>query len=151
MISDIFWTVVTSKPALWLDTLLLLAALIVGFFPLIKFIPVIGPYVEPSRFAALLIALSICFLLGFRVSHERQTAAILRVTLAAKQADLENARKSLADENQRAKQIEAAADAQHQSDTQYIASLQARPACALDDGDLRNLRGLRQHAPSGRP
>jgi hypothetical protein len=88
----------------------------------------------------------IAFLLGFRVAHERETLDILRTTLASKQADLDSARKSLADEAERAKQIEAAANAQHESDTGYIASLQAVPACVLDDGDLRNLRGMRNSA-----
>jgi len=41
---DIFWTIATSYPALCFDGVVLLAALVVGYFPLLKYFPVIGPW-----------------------------------------------------------------------------------------------------------
>jgi hypothetical protein len=55
MLSDIFWTIATSKPALWFDGLLLLAGLFFGYAPL-KYVPVIGPRVVPYIEAARLVA-----------------------------------------------------------------------------------------------
>ena len=52
--SDIFWTIATSYTALCFDAVLLLAALVVGYFPLVKYLPVIGPYVPVARLIAIL-------------------------------------------------------------------------------------------------
>jgi hypothetical protein len=147
MITDIFWNVATSTLALELDAVLLLAALIVGHVPFGKYMPVIGPYVPVARLCALLLALSMCFLLGFRVSNERDVAKNLRAELAAKQADLDIAAKSAADATKRATEIEKASNDRHQEDLAYIESLQNVPACLLDDPDID---GMRHAAFSGR-
>lgn len=63
-------------------------------------------------------------------------AGELAAKLAAQQADLDNAKKSAADEAARATTIEATANDQRSKDAAYIATLEARPSCALDDVDL---------------
>src|SRR5258708_4598409 len=127
MMTDWFWDLATSTPALGFNGLVLLAALAVGFFPLVKYLPVVGPYVPAARLVALLTAALLCFLVGFRVSDERAEMENLRATVATQKADLDNARKSAADASQRASDIEATADAQHETDAQYIRSLALRP------------------------
>lgn len=60
----------------------------------------------------------------------------LQAELRNKQIDLDNARKAEADEASRANSIEEKANARQKDDADYIAHLEARPACALDDSDL---------------
>jgi hypothetical protein len=147
MITDWFWYVATSTLSLELAALLFIASFIIGHVPLSKYLPVIGPYVPVARLVSVLLALSMCFLLGFRVSNERDVAKNLRAELAAKQADLDIAAKSADEATQRATEIEKASHDQHQEDVAYIESLQNVPACLLDDPDID---GMRHAAFSGR-
>jgi hypothetical protein len=64
----------------------------------------------------------------------------LAAQIRNQQADLDNARKSADDETNRANSIEASANDQHAKDMDYIKSLESRPACALDDGDIGSVR-----------
>ncbi|WP_426526793.1 hypothetical protein [Bradyrhizobium sp. McL0615] len=144
MMSEIFRNVTTSGLALGVDGLILAAALVVGFLPFARFLPVVGPYVPAAKIVAVLVAAVICFKLGFRLASEQEEAGRLRATIAAQKADLDNAAKSAADATQRASEIEASANAQHETDAQYIRSLALRPepGCLLDDGDIPS--GLRK-------
>jgi apolipoprotein N-acyltransferase len=74
-------------------------------------------------------------------------AGELAAELRNKQADLDNARKSAADEAARATTIEASANDQRSKDAAYIATLEARPACALDESDLGGVPGRRKSRP----
>ncbi len=65
---DLFWTVATSYVVLGLVGLILLAALVVGYFPLLKWFPVIGSYVPVARLVSTLAMGLLCLLLGFRGS-----------------------------------------------------------------------------------
>ena len=47
--ASLFWTVATSYAALTIDGVILLVCLIVGYFPLAKYLPVVGPYVEAAK------------------------------------------------------------------------------------------------------
>jgi hypothetical protein len=49
VITVLFWNVATSKLALGLDGFLFLLALVVGYLPLVKYLPVIGPFVPTAR------------------------------------------------------------------------------------------------------
>lgn len=66
--------------------------------------------------------------------------------LRAQQADIEAARKAKDDETARANSIESDANEQHRKDTDFIAKLQANPACGFDPdaGD-----GVRSSRPAG--
>lgn len=147
MIADIFWKVATSNLALGIDALLFVVAFVVGHVPLGKYLPVIGPYVPVARLASTLLALLMVFMLGFRISDERDAAKNLRAELAVKQADLDNAVKSAADATKRATEIEKVTNDRHQEDLAYIESLQNVPACLLDDADVS---GMRHAVYSGR-
>lgn len=149
MMGDFFWDVATSFPALGIDGLLLLAAAVVGWFPLLKYLPGIGAYVPAARLVAALVALLMFFLIGFRVADEREAAKLLRAQIAVQRADLENSRKSALDEAKRAGDIEAMADDQRKRDHDYIISLEAKPGCVLTDRDLVWVPNY--GAKSGRP
>lgn len=136
MLGDAFWNLATSVPVLGIDGLLLLAAAVIGWFPLLKYAPVIGPYVPTARLVAVLVALVMAFLLGARVMDEREEAKGLRIEVAMKQQDLEAAQHANADALARANEIEGKADAQHAMDQDYIAHLQANPACTFDPGPV---------------
>ena len=139
MMTDWFLDLATSTPALGFNGLVLLVSLAVGFFPLVKYLPVIGPYVPAARVVALLSAALICFLVGFRVSDERAEMANLRAMVAIQKADLDNARKSAAFANARASELEKVADDRRQSDAEYIATLTLAPGCGFEPfpGKLR--------------
>lgn len=144
MLTGLFWDIATSTPALGFDGLILLVALVVGWFPLLKYLPGIGAYVPVVRLVAALIALLLCFLVGFRVADEREEAKNLRATIEAQRADLDNSRKSRADEAARAAAIEGEANAQHEQDAEYIRRLEANDACKFDP--FRAPGGV-QHGP----
>ncbi|WP_434888745.1 hypothetical protein [Bradyrhizobium sp. HKCCYLS2038] len=143
MLSALFWKFAASDFALTLDLSGLLASAGVGYLPMVRFLPIVGPYVQAARVGALVLALVVAFVFGFRGSDERDAVLILRDTLALRTRELDAAKKAAEDAKRRADEIEAAATSQRQSDADYIGSLQAKPACALGDDDLRNLRGVR--------
>jgi hypothetical protein len=129
---DMFWTVSTSALALGADGLILAAALVVGFLPFARFLPVVGPYVPAAKVVAVLVAALICFKLGFRIASEREEAGRLRATIAAQRADLDNAAKSAANANQRAISIEKEADAQRKADNETISTLKLAAGCGFE-------------------
>ena len=132
MMSEIFWNVTTSALALGVDGLILAAALVVGFLPFARFLPVVGPYVPAAKLVAVLAAALICFKLGFRIASEREEANSLRATIAAQRADLDNAAKSAANANQRAISIEKEADAQRKADDETISTLKLAAGCGFE-------------------
>lgn len=145
--TDLFFDIATSAPALGLDVLLLLAALVVGHVPFGKYMPVIGPYVPVARVAAPIAAAVLFFFLGARVMDERQELQNLRATLLTKQADIEAAAKSAADAKARATIIEKWSNAQSKADADFIATLEARDACPFDPGAVAPARGLSKPEP----
>jgi len=132
MMSEIFWNVTTSALALGVDGLILAAALVAGFLPFARFLPVVGPYVPAAKLVAVLAAALICFKLGFRIASEREEANSLRATIAAQRADLDNAARSAAFANQRASQIEKDADAKRKADDEYISTLKLAAGCGFE-------------------
>lgn len=150
MMGDFFWNVATSFPALGFNGLILLAALVVGWFPLLKYVPAIGAYMPAARLVALLVAALLFFLIGFRVADEREEAKILRATIRTKQADLDNSEKSRADEAARAAAIEREVYAQRETDAEYIRRLEADDACRFDPfGRLRDGAGSGSRSAAG--
>ena len=127
-----FWDIVTSDLVLSLLGLVLAAAAVVGWFPLLKYVPAIGAYVPAARLVAGGVMVAIAFLSGFRTSDERESMEKLRATLAAREADIAIAGKSATDAAMRANRIEADTDARHQDDVAYIEALEADGACAFD-------------------
>lgn len=72
MFADFIWSIAYSYPVLGILGLLLLASLVLGYIPLLKYFPVIGPYVLVARFAFPLFIAVLFFLVGARFADERQ-------------------------------------------------------------------------------
>lgn len=134
--NGLIWGIMTSDLLLSFLVFVLLAAVVVGWFPLLKYLPAIGAYVSDARLVAVLVLVAVSFLLGFRTSDERESVERLRATLAARDADIAIAAKSRALAEKRASEIEAAANAQMRTDADYIASLVPADACAFDPGPV---------------
>jgi hypothetical protein len=54
-IIEMFWNAATSSTALCFDAAVLLAVLVVGDFSLVRYLPVIGPYVPVARLVTFLV------------------------------------------------------------------------------------------------
>jgi hypothetical protein len=73
-IASIFWAVTTSYIVLGLVGAILVGALVVGYFPLLKWFPVVGQYVPVGKLVSLLAMGALCGLLGVRMTAERYDA-----------------------------------------------------------------------------
>jgi hypothetical protein len=125
---DFIWDIATSFPVLGIIALILAAALVVGYFPLLKWFPVIGQYVPAARLVVVLAAAALAFLIGFRMSDERADAKMLRAALAAKQIDLEAANDA-AEQAKAAKQdLAKQAETDKERIADYEQRLKDRPA-----------------------
>ncbi|MDB6086565.1 MAG: hypothetical protein JWN43_4446 [Gammaproteobacteria bacterium] len=93
---------------------------------------------------AIVAALFIGALYGSHVATAKCKAGALAAELRNKNIDLDKAKKSEADQTERANTIEAQSNDQREKDAAYIAALENRPACALDDSDID---GLPNHKP----
>jgi hypothetical protein len=91
--------------------------------------------------------------------HGHHTAVLacrqdeLSAELRNKQIDLDNAKKSAANEASRASKIEADANDRQTKDAAYIEQLKNRPdpLCVLDDPDLRGLRNHKSRPGRAKP
>lgn len=136
--ADVFWDVATSCPVLGVVGLIFLAALVVGYFPLLKWFPIIGDYVPVGKQVSLIAMGLLCLLIGFRLSDERSDAKNLKLQLAATAIDLtasQNATKQADDA--RAELANQARDDQERI-AKYEAELKLRPndACTLTPDDF---------------
>lgn len=140
--SDVFWDIAVSYPALCFVAVVLLAALIVGYFPLLKYLPVLGPYVPVARLAAFLAVGLLCFLVGFRISDEREAAKNLKSELAAKTVDLQAANDAYEQSAMERTELANQAKADQERIAGYETVLKDRPSggCELTADDLRWLR-----------
>jgi hypothetical protein len=78
-------------------------------------------------------------------------AGELAAQLRNQQIDLDNARKAEADEGEPRKLHEEKANARQKDDADYIANLEARPACSLDDSDLGGVPNHKSGAGRKKP
>src|SRR4051794_34070513 len=132
---DFFWDIATSSAALGLVGLVLLAALVVGYFPLLKWLPIVGPYVPVARLVVILTAALLCFLIGFRVADERAEALNLRNKVEAMAIDLEAADEAAKESDKAKAELAKQAQADQERIEKYEAALKARPdgGCVLTD------------------
>lgn len=146
MLGDLFWNIATSMPVLGGIGLVLGAALVVGYFPLLKWIPTIGQYVPVARMVVLLAAALLCFLVGFRVSDEREEAKSLKLKLAAASIDLTAAHDAADKADAARKESAAKATAAEKRIADYADKLKKRPnaACTLGDGDFGSVPNNRK-------
>jgi hypothetical protein len=141
-VSDLFWDVATSYSALCFVAAVLLAALVVGYFPLLKYFPVIGPYVPVARLVAIFAIGLLGFLAGFRISDERDAIKDLKSEIEAKTIDL-NATVEAEDEANKARALLAKqAEANQERIAGYEEALKKRPVgdCILTDDDRKWMR-----------
>lgn len=83
--------------------------------------------------------------LGHHEAVKACRADALEAELRNEKIDAQAARDAKADETRRADEIQQKAKEQHDTDQAYIAALQKRSACNLDDGDL-NFGSVRKRA-----
>lgn len=132
--------VATSTIAIELAAALLVAAVVIGWLPLVKYLPAIGPYVPVARLVSIAILAAISFSIGFRTADERDNLEKLRATLAIRERDLAIATKSAADARKRLDASEAAANAQREIDAEYISKLVPSDLCSFDPGPAGRVR-----------
>lgn len=72
---NLFWAIATSYIVLGIVGAVLIAAIIVGYFPLLKWFPVLGEYVPIGKLVSLLAMGLLCGLLATRMTAERYDAA----------------------------------------------------------------------------
>lgn len=143
--ADLFWSVATSYAVLSIIGTALVAALIVGHFPLIGRIPVVGSYVVASRLAAYLLLALLAFLIGFRVADERAEVKQLKADLAFKQMELDNEKATAATSARLRAKAEADVATANQKVTEYEERLAQQPAsdgCDIGDGDHGSLLNI---------
>lgn len=143
--ADLLWLVATSDAVLWILTTLFLAGLVVGFAPLLRWMPVLAPYVMLARLVALVALAILAFLIGFRVADERAEVKRLKADLAFKQLQLDNEKATAETAARLRAEAEAEAATANQKVTDYEERLAKQPAgdgCDLDDGDVRSLHDI---------
>ena len=143
--TDILIGIVTSGPVLLALVTGLLGTLIVGYFPLLKWFPVVGQYVAAARLASMILLVLLAFLIGFRISDDRADAKNLKLQLAAKSIDLTAANDAANKADAARAELAQQAESARERIADYEESLKARAdgGCALTDDDIRWLYGKR--------
>ncbi|HMN11776.1 MAG TPA: hypothetical protein PKD55_05565 [Bellilinea sp.] len=133
-----FWDVATSSIVLSMIALLLIAALVVGYFPLLKWFPVLGQYVPVARLASILVAALLSFLFGYKVADDRAATAALRNELAVARIDLAAAHKAADQADAARRELAAQSITDQVRIEKYAEELKKRPnaACTLTDDDF---------------
>lgn len=143
--ADLLWLVAASDAGLSILATLFLAGLVVGFAPLLRWIPGLAPYVMLARLVALVALAALSFLIGFRVADERAEVERLKADLAFKQKQMD-VQKHTAEAAERLRMVAETKAAQaNQKVTEYEERLAQQPAgdgCNLDDADVRSLRDI---------
>lgn len=135
---DILWDIATSWPVLGAIVAVFAASLVVGYFPLLKWFPVVGQYVPVARLVVLLSAALLCFLVGFRVSDDRAEAKSLRLQLEAKQVDIDAANDAARKADAARADLAERAQISEKKVEDYAEQLKRRPnsSCTLTPDDF---------------
>lgn len=145
MMASLFWTIATSYTALTIDGIILLAAAVVGYFPLARYLPVVGAYVEAAKllFAVMLFVTGV--VIGHRIADEGAELARVKTDLAFSQLQLDAQKQSAETAAKLRQQIDEQNATLQKKVTDYEAELATRPdaaGCNLDDNDINGLRGI---------
>jgi hypothetical protein len=140
-----FWAIATSDLAFWIGALILLASAVVGWFPLLRWFPVLGAYVPLARavFVVMLFLIGVC--LGHRLADESAALKQAQQDLAFSRLQLDAQRQSADTANKLRVDAEAKAATANQKVTDYEERLSKLPescGCALDDDDVNSLRNI---------
>lgn len=145
MMASLFWTIATSYTALIIDSVVLLVALVVGYFPLARYLPIVGPYVETAKllFAVMLFVTGV--VIGHRIADESAELARVKTDLAFSKLQLDAQKQSA----ETAAKLRADAETQAQTANQKVkdyedrlSKLPAKCGCDFDDDDVRSLHDI---------
>ena len=143
--ADLFWSVATSYAVLSTLATLFLAGLVIGFAPLLRWVPGLAPYVLLARLVALIALAVLSFLIGFRVADERAEVKQLKADIAHKQMELDNEKATAATSARLRAKAEADVATANQKVTEYEERLAKQPAsngCDIGDGDHGSLLNI---------
>jgi len=143
--TDLIWSLATSYLALSIIGIVLLAALIVGYFPLASYLPVIGPYVRVAKLIAFLLFGVLSFLIATRLSDERAEVKRLKTDLAFTKLQLDTQKQTAEQAQKLRDEAEKQAAEANQKVTDYEDRLAKSPSgcgCSFDDDDVNSLRGI---------
>lgn len=131
--SDFLWHLATA-----IVLILLLASLVVGWFPLIKWFPVVGDYARTAQLAALLLCVAIGGIAGYRYSARQATIKSLQSKLDAAKLDLSLSEDAAADAHRQNIELQIKDQDNAQRIKEYENSLKARPNanCTLTPDDF---------------
>lgn len=142
-ISDFLWAAATSEIALSALGLLIVAAGLVGYLPIVS--TLLGGYAKTAKLVSTIALTAIVFLLGFRTADNRAESKILRDQIAARDDVIARQKSSLnialdaaeTASKQRDEAAQRALEAQDETDD-YERRLKARPnaACLLTPDDF---------------
>ncbi|ABE63157.1 hypothetical protein Nham_2365 [Nitrobacter hamburgensis X14] len=143
--APLFWSIATSDIALWIDAVILAAALIVGYAPLLKWFPVIGPYVRVAKLVAFLVFGILSAAVSHRLTDESAELARVKIDLAFSQLQLDTQKQAAETAAKLRAEAEAKAEQANQKVTDYEERLAKQPAdhgCNLDSDDVRSLHDI---------
>lgn len=145
MLADFIWDVATSNLVLAIVALALLAAFAVAHLPFGKWIPAIAPYVVAATLAAHVLFGLLAFLVGFRISDDREEAKRLRDELAWSDNQLKQQKATAAEAAKLKEEAEARARQAKGELDDYRSKFEGPSAvCAWTDDELSRLRALRR-------
>ena len=143
--ADLIWAAATSYLVLGVISAFLLAALVVGYFPLLKWFPVIGPYVRVAKLIAFLLFGVLSFLIATRLADERAEVKRLKTDLAFTRLQLDTQKQTAEQAQKLRDEAEQKAAEANQKVTDYEDRLAKSPSgcgCSFDDDDVNSLRGI---------
>ncbi len=143
--ADFFWPIATSYAVLSILATLFLAGLVVGFAPLVRFIPGLAPYVMLARLVALIALAVLSFLIGFLVADERAEVERLKADLAFNQLQLNNEKATAETKARLLAKAESDVATANQKVTDYEKRFAKQPAgggCDIDGGDHGSLLNI---------
>jgi hypothetical protein len=143
--ASFFWAIVTSGLAFWIGGIVLMASAVVGWFPLLRWFPVLGAYVPLARavFVVMLFLVGVC--LGHRLADESAALKQAQQDLAFSRLQLDAQRRSADVADKLRADAEAKVATANQKVIDYEERLSKLPencGCALDDDDVNSLRGI---------
>jgi hypothetical protein len=151
---DFLFSLATSNVALSLLGGLLLVALVIGFMPLLNYIPVIGPYVPVAKLVAFLVFGILCALIDRRSADARDQIASLKRDLSFAELQISNSAATAADAARLQGESNQAALSYDKTVNTYEQWLKMQPAAAagcddLTDDDVRWLRDVEPRRAAG--
>lgn len=152
MIEALFWAAATSYLVLAVLAAIVIAALVVGYDPLLGFVPVLASYRPIARVIAFVVFGLLCALLDRRAADMRGELAQLRTDLAFSQLQLAAQKAAAADADRLLKASQAAAATAQLKASTYETLILSKPVAPGDHADaalLAVLHGIQPRRGAG--